>query len=110
MRRTIITDAQGRYKFRSIMPAGWLPAAGPPRAAEPVGRHGNRPAHIHFFVTATARKLTTQINIEGDPLIWTTSPTPPARPGAAAGQRPTPPASRPRAWRGPFAEIVFDIS
>jgi catechol 1,2-dioxygenase len=32
-----------------------------------LGRHGNRPAHIHFFVSAPGyRKLTTQINIAGD--------------------------------------------
>ena len=32
-----------------------------------IGRHGQRPAHIHFFVTAPGyRKLTTQINIDGD--------------------------------------------
>jgi catechol 1,2-dioxygenase len=36
-----------------------------------LGRHGARPAHIHFFVTAPGfRKLTTQINIEGDPLTY----------------------------------------
>jgi catechol 1,2-dioxygenase len=36
-----------------------------------LARHGNRPAHVHFFVTSDKyRKLTTQINIEGDPLIW----------------------------------------
>ncbi|MBN3845472.1 hypothetical protein G3N58_01315 [Paraburkholderia sp. Ac-20342] len=36
-----------------------------------LGRHGNRPAHLHFFVTSDGyRKLTTQFNIEGDPLIW----------------------------------------
>jgi catechol 1,2-dioxygenase len=36
-----------------------------------LARHGNRPAHVHFFVTTDKyRKLTTQINIEGDPLIW----------------------------------------
>jgi len=36
-----------------------------------LGRHGNRPAHIHFFVTAEGqRKLTTQINIDGDPYLW----------------------------------------
>jgi catechol 1,2-dioxygenase len=36
-----------------------------------LARHGNRPAHVHFFVTSdNFRKLTTQINIEGDPLIW----------------------------------------
>jgi catechol 1,2-dioxygenase len=32
-----------------------------------LGRHGHRPAHIHFFVSAPGyRKLTTQINIDGD--------------------------------------------
>ena len=32
-----------------------------------MGRHGQRPAHIHFFVTAPGyRQLTTQINIDGD--------------------------------------------
>jgi catechol 1,2-dioxygenase len=36
-----------------------------------LGRHGHRPAHIHFFVSAPGhRKLTTQINIEGDPYLW----------------------------------------
>ena len=36
-----------------------------------LARHGNRPAHVHFFVTSNGhRKLTTQFNIEGDPLIW----------------------------------------
>lgn len=35
-----------------------------------LGRHGSRPAHVHFFVSAPGfRKLTTQINIQGDPLI-----------------------------------------
>ena len=32
-----------------------------------MGRHGMRPAHVHFFVEAHGyRKLTTQINIDGD--------------------------------------------
>jgi catechol 1,2-dioxygenase len=32
-----------------------------------LGRHGRRPAHIHFFVEAPGhRKLTTQIKIAGD--------------------------------------------
>jgi catechol 1,2-dioxygenase len=36
-----------------------------------LGRHGHRPAHIHFFVSAPGhRKLTTQINIDGDPYLW----------------------------------------
>ena len=32
-----------------------------------MGRHAQRPAHVHFFVTANGfRQLTTQINIDGD--------------------------------------------
>ncbi|HEY1149013.1 MAG TPA: catechol 1,2-dioxygenase [Pseudoduganella sp.] len=73
LRRSIITDDQGRYRFRSIMPKGY---ACPPDGAtqlllDQLGRHGNRPAHIHFFVTAAGhRKLTTQINIDGDEYLW----------------------------------------
>ena len=73
LRRSIITDEQGRYRFRSIMPKGY---ACPPDGAtqlllDQLGRHGNRPAHIHFFVSAAKhRKLTTQINIDGDEYLW----------------------------------------
>jgi len=72
MRRTIIADAQGQYRFRSILPKGYGVPPGSPteQALFALGRHGQRPAHIHFFVTDDAhRKLTTQINIEGDPLV-----------------------------------------
>jgi len=35
-----------------------------------LGRHGQRPAHIHLFVEAPGfRKLTTQINISDDPYL-----------------------------------------
>lgn len=72
-RRRIAADAQGRYKFRSIVPSGY---AVPPQGATEtllgaIGRHGNRPAHIHFFVSAAGhRHLTTQINISGDPYLY----------------------------------------
>ncbi|AHG65220.1 catechol 1,2-dioxygenase [Advenella mimigardefordensis] len=72
MRRTIITDENGNYKFQSIVPKGYgCPPDGPTQALlNQLGRHGNRPAHIHFFVSADDhRKLTTQINIDGDPLL-----------------------------------------
>lgn len=72
MRRTIITDEQGRYKFRSILPAGYgCPPDGPTQQLlNQLGRHGNRPAHLHFFITAEGhRKLTTQTNMEGDPYV-----------------------------------------
>jgi catechol 1,2-dioxygenase len=69
LRRRIRTDAQGRYAFRSILPSGYgCPPDGPTQALlNAIGRHGQRPAHIHFFVSApNHRHLTTQINIAGD--------------------------------------------
>ena len=113
MRRTIVTDAQGRYKFQSIVPAGYgCPPDGPTQALlNQLGRHGNRPAHIHLFVRAEGhRKLTTQINIDGDPLVFDDFAyatreglVPPLleRTDAATIQA--------NGLDGPFAEIVFDI-
>jgi catechol 1,2-dioxygenase len=69
LRRRIETDAEGRYRFRTVLPAGYAcPPNGPTqKLLDQLGRHGRRPAHIHFFVTAPGyRKLTTQINIDGD--------------------------------------------
>jgi len=69
MRRRIRTDAEGNYKFESILPHGYgCPPNGPTQALlDSIGRHGQRPAHIHFFISADGhRKLTTQINIAGD--------------------------------------------
>ena len=73
LRRTILTDANGRYQFRSIVPSGYgCPPSGTTQALlDKLGRHGQRPAHIHFFVTAAGhRRLTTQINIDGDAFLW----------------------------------------
>lgn len=72
MRRTIFADENGRYAARSILPSGYGVPPGSPteKLLTALGRHGQRPAHIHYFVSAPDhRKLTTQINIEGDPLI-----------------------------------------
>jgi catechol 1,2-dioxygenase len=69
LRRRIETDGEGRYRFRSIMPSsyGCPPGSHTERLLARLGRHGQRPAHIHFFVTAPGyRQLTTQINIDGD--------------------------------------------
>ncbi len=69
MRRRIRTGADGSYKFESIVPHGYgCPPEGPTQAyLDQLGRHGQRPAHIHFFITADGhRRLTTQINIAGD--------------------------------------------
>ena len=72
LRRRIETDAEGRYRFRTIMPSGYgCPPDGPTQQLlDMLGRHGKRPAHIHFFVEAPGfRKLTTQINISDDPYL-----------------------------------------
>lgn len=114
MRRTIVTDAQGRYRFQSIVPVGYgCPPDGPTQALlNQLGRHGNRPAHIHFFVSAEGhRKLTTQINIDGDPLVYDDFAyatreglVPPLveRSDAQSIER--------NGLSGPFAEIAFDIT
>lgn len=73
LRRRIRTDAQGRYRARSIVPSGYgCPADGPTQAClDQLGRHGQRPAHIHFFISAPGyRHLTTQINLAGDEYLW----------------------------------------
>ena len=69
-RRRIKLGSDGRYAFRSKMPNGY---SVPPGGATDVlmkalGRHGNRPAHVHFFIEAPGyRTLTTQINFGDDP-------------------------------------------
>ncbi|MEN5200517.1 catechol 1,2-dioxygenase [Pseudomonas wadenswilerensis] len=73
LRRRIVTDAEGRYRARSIVPSGYgCPADGPTQELlTQLGRHGNRPAHIHFFISAPGyRHLTTQINLAGDEYLW----------------------------------------
>ena len=72
LRRRIETDGKGFYRFRSFLPPGYaIPPTGP--VAElfaALGRHGQRPAHIHFLVAAPGmRTLTTQVNIPGDSYI-----------------------------------------
>ncbi|TWE07206.1 catechol 1,2-dioxygenase [Pseudomonas sp. AG1028] len=69
LRRRIETDAEGRYRFRSIVPSGYgCPPDGPTQQLlDQLGRHGQRPAHVHFFISAPGhRHLTTQINLDGD--------------------------------------------
>lgn len=113
MRRTILTDAQGQYKLQSIVPVGYgCPPDGPTQALlNQLGRHGNRPAHIHFFVTAEGhRKLTTQINIDGDPLVFDDFAYA-TREGLVPPlvERTDEASIQANGLKGPFAEIVFDI-
>ena len=69
-RRRIKLGADGRYSFNSKMPNGYSvpPAGATDQLMTALGRHGNRPAHVHFFVEAPGyRTLTTQINFGDDP-------------------------------------------
>ena len=69
-RRRIKLGADGRYAFRSKMPQGYScpPGGATARLMEMLGRHGDRPAHVHFFIEAPGyRTLTTQINFGDDP-------------------------------------------
>ncbi|MDI7862881.1 protocatechuate 3,4-dioxygenase subunit beta [Rhizobiaceae bacterium n13] len=58
-----VTDADGRYVFRTIKPGPY---------PWPNGVNDWRPAHIHFsiFGHGFAQRLITQMYFEGDPLIW----------------------------------------
>ena len=73
LRRRIITDAEGRYRARSIVPSGYgCDPQGPTQEClDLLGRHGQRPAHVHFFISAPGhRHLTTLINLSGDKYLW----------------------------------------
>ncbi|MGS0895417.1 catechol 1,2-dioxygenase [Burkholderia stagnalis] len=73
LRGAVRTGADGKYAFHTLMPVGYgcPPQGATQQLLNGLGRHGNRPAHVHFFVASDAhRKLTTQFNIDGDPLIW----------------------------------------
>jgi catechol 1,2-dioxygenase len=113
LRRRIETDAEGRYRFRSILPAGYAcPPEGPTQQLlDQLGRHGRRPAHIHFFVTAPGhRKLTTQINIDGDEYLHDDFAFATRDGLIPEVHRHTDPAKiREHGLNGPYAEITFDF-
>lgn len=69
-RRRLKLGEDGRYSFHSKMPSGYSvpPGGATDQLMAALGRHGNRPAHVHFFVEAPGyRTLTTQINFGDDP-------------------------------------------
>src|SRR5882757_709319 len=112
-RRRIETDADGRYKLQSIVPSGYaVPSGGATeRMLGAVGRHGRRPAHIHFFVSAPGhRKLTTQINIDGDEYLWDDFAFA-SREGLVPAVSPvsSPDQLKQRELDKPFASIDFDF-
>lgn len=100
-RRRIKLGADGRYAFQSKMPSGYSvpPQGATDRLMQALGRHGNRPAHVHFFIEAPGyRTLTTQINFGDDPFAKDDFAF-----GTREGLLPVP--SR----QGDRADIVFDF-
>jgi catechol 1,2-dioxygenase len=113
LRRRIETDAEGRYRFRSILPSGYgcPPNGMTQQLLTALGRHGNRPAHIHYFVEAPGfRKLTTQINISDDPYLHDDFAFATREGLIPELVRHTDPAKiKARGLNEPFATIRFDI-
>jgi catechol 1,2-dioxygenase len=113
LRRRIETDSDGRYRFRSILPMGYgCPPDGPTqKLLNLLGRHGQRPAHIHFFVGAPGyRQLTTQINLAGEKYLYEDFAFG-TRDGliAEAVRQTDPQKIKARGLDAPFAELQFDF-
>ncbi|HEY5879326.1 MAG TPA: dioxygenase [Nakamurella sp.] len=72
LRGLFTTDADGRFHFQSIVPAHYpIPTDGPVGdLLRATGRHGFRPAHVHFEIAAPGmRTLTTHIFVTGSPYL-----------------------------------------
>ncbi|SFU67533.1 catechol 1,2-dioxygenase, partial [Halomonas korlensis] len=113
MRRTIYADSEGRYTARSIIPSGYGVPEGAPTdvVLKALGRHGERPAHIHYFVSAPDHQhLTTQINLAGDPYTFDDFAFATREELVVPAKRIEDPAEiAKRELDGPFSEVVFDI-
>lgn len=55
-----LTDAEGRYRFKTIKPAAY--------PINPINPNNMRPPHIHFDVTGKKGRLVTQMYFPGEPL------------------------------------------
>ncbi|TFH85787.1 catechol 1,2-dioxygenase [Billgrantia azerbaijanica] len=113
LRRTIVTDGEGRYTARSIIPSGYGVPEGAPTdvVLKALGRHGERPAHIHYFISAPGHQhLTTQINLAGDPYTYDDFAFATREELVVPAERIEDPAEiARRELEGPFSEVVFDI-
>lgn len=72
MRGSFTSDSEGWYRARSVLPQCYpLPNDGPVRRMLTAqDRHGYRPAHVHFLISAEGHKeLVTALYLEGDPFL-----------------------------------------
>jgi protocatechuate 3,4-dioxygenase beta subunit len=114
LRGLFTADAQGRYRFTSVVPRYYpIPADGPVgELLAATGRHPYRPAHLHFIVAAPGyRPVTTHVFVADSPYLDSdavfgvkeslvrevAAVDDPAR-AAAAG------------LANPFRELTFDLS
>ncbi len=113
LRRSILSDADGRYVAQTTMPVGYgCPPEGTTQALlNLLGRHGQRPSHVHYFISAPGyRKLTTQFNIEGDQYLWDDFAFATREGLVATAVDVTDPAQiAARQVTGPFKHITFDV-
>jgi catechol 1,2-dioxygenase len=74
LRGVFTSDADGRFWFRTVLPAGYpIPTDGPVGAMlRAQGRHNYRPAHLHFLIYQPGLKtLISQVYVKDDPVIET---------------------------------------
>lgn len=72
LRAKLRTDAEGRFRFRTILPTSYpVPTDGPVGLVlDRMGRHPMRPAHLHFMVSAPGYEtVVTHLFVKGDPYL-----------------------------------------
>jgi catechol 1,2-dioxygenase len=72
LRASFETRADGQFAFETVMPVSYaIPDDGPVgKLLHEMGRHPNRPAHIHFLISAPGfRRLVTHLSVDGDPYL-----------------------------------------
>lgn len=113
LRRRIRTDADGRYTARTIIPSGYgcPPEGSTQTLLNLLGRHGRRPAHIHYFISAPGyRHLTTQINLAGDEYTYDDFAFATRDDLVVEANRIDDPAEAEQyGLNGPFNKLVFDV-
>jgi protocatechuate 3,4-dioxygenase beta subunit len=114
LRGRLATDGEGRYSFRTIVPAPYeVPKNGAVgRLLRLLGRSAFRPAHLHFMFDAPGHEsLTTMVFFEGDPHLDHDVINAVKSPLVRKLERHSSEGElRARGVRRPFATLQFDVS
>ncbi|MGQ7245350.1 dioxygenase family protein [Salinicola sp. V024] len=97
----------------SYSPAyGCLPDSPTQQVLDLLGRHGQRLAHIHYFISAPGHQhLTTQINLAGDPYTFDDFAFATREELVVEGHRVEDAAAiEARGFEGSFTEVMFDVA